>query len=293
MRKFLFSILVALLLSAPASAVNYFCCYIPGPILNSVSVPAVAAYSTRKLNSAFSGSPIRVQRNFDGNQQDIGFTAAGQLDTTALTAFCTSASSACFIIKWYDQSGNAIDANAGDAPLIAASAVPYTMNGFAATRFGVSGPSNNMQATLSISQPTTIVFAAKFNSLVANGHYTDGSTGSPRELIGVLGGPPPNTYALYAGSAASTGGTPNLLAHNYVGIFNGASSSLLVDGTAVVSGNPGTDGIGTLSIGASNGGGGAVSTDSWMGDFIVFNSVLSAGDQALIRASMQKQWGTP
>jgi hypothetical protein len=71
---------------------------------------AAAAYSLRKLRSAYTGSAIRVRRT-DLAESDIGFTSTGELDTTALLAFTgTGALNNGFVTTWYDQSGNAKNA---------------------------------------------------------------------------------------------------------------------------------------------------------------------------------------
>jgi hypothetical protein len=69
---------------------------------------AAAAYSLRLLDSTYTGDAIRVRRASDNTEQDIGFDGNGNLDTSALTTFCTGTN--CFIRTWYDQSGNANDA---------------------------------------------------------------------------------------------------------------------------------------------------------------------------------------
>jgi hypothetical protein len=65
---------------------------------------AAAAYSLRKLRTAYTGSAIRVRRSSDNTEQDIGFSGEN-LDTAALTSFCGSGDG--FVTTWYDQSGNA------------------------------------------------------------------------------------------------------------------------------------------------------------------------------------------
>jgi hypothetical protein len=65
---------------------------------------AAAAYSLRKLRAAYTGSAIRVRRSSDNTEQDIGFTALGNLDESALTSFCSGTNG--FVTTWYDQSGN-------------------------------------------------------------------------------------------------------------------------------------------------------------------------------------------
>jgi hypothetical protein len=65
---------------------------------------AVAAYSLRKLRTAYIGNAIRVRRSSDNTETDIGFTSSGNLDITTLSTFCGANSG--YISKWYDQSGN-------------------------------------------------------------------------------------------------------------------------------------------------------------------------------------------
>ena len=67
---------------------------------------AAAAYSLRKLRGAYTGSAIRV-RNGSNAEQNIGFTALGNLDTTALLSHCGSGNG--FVTTWYDQSGNGLN----------------------------------------------------------------------------------------------------------------------------------------------------------------------------------------
>jgi hypothetical protein len=76
-------------------------------LLNTYS-GAAAAYSLRLLDSTYTGDAIRVRRASDNTEQDIGFDGNGDLDTSALTTFCTGTNG--FVKTWYDQSGNAKDA---------------------------------------------------------------------------------------------------------------------------------------------------------------------------------------
>jgi hypothetical protein len=54
--------------------------------LDQLSVASTASYSLRKLRNAYTGSAIRVRRDLDNAEADIGFTGGGELDTTALMA---------------------------------------------------------------------------------------------------------------------------------------------------------------------------------------------------------------
>jgi hypothetical protein len=64
---------------------------------------AAAAYSLRKLRTAYTGNVIRVRRASDNTEQDIGFSGEN-LDTLSLTSFCSGTNG--FVTTWYDQSGN-------------------------------------------------------------------------------------------------------------------------------------------------------------------------------------------
>ncbi len=85
---------VGILTAAATSSFSFLLDQYPG---------ASAAYSLRKLRTAYTGSAIRVRRSSDNATTDIGFVA-NVLNTTALLTFCGAGSG--FITIWYDQSGN-------------------------------------------------------------------------------------------------------------------------------------------------------------------------------------------
>ena len=90
---------------------------------------AAAAYSVRLLKSDYTGSAIRVRRSSDNAEQNIGFTALGNLDTTSLTTFCSGTNG--FVTTWYDQSGsgnNATQTSASSQPQIVSSGSVINVN---------------------------------------------------------------------------------------------------------------------------------------------------------------------
>ena len=91
-----------------------------GKLLDSYSGASVA-YSLRKLSATYSGSAIRVRRSSDNAEQNIGFDAGGNLDTTSLLSFVGVVSG--FVTTWYDQSGNG-----NNAFQTASSAQPQIVN---------------------------------------------------------------------------------------------------------------------------------------------------------------------
>ena len=98
------------------------------PLLLNLFPGASAAYSLRKLDTAYAGSAIQVRRISDNATQNIGFVN-NVLDLTALTTFLGAGSGRVSI--WYDQSGNGrnlINATAIEQPLVYANG-PVIFNG--------------------------------------------------------------------------------------------------------------------------------------------------------------------
>ena len=75
------------------------------PLLDTYT-GAAAAYSLRKLRTAYTGDAVEVYNG--SSYADIGFSVFGELDTVALADHCGSNNG--FIRTWYDQSGNGNDA---------------------------------------------------------------------------------------------------------------------------------------------------------------------------------------
>ena len=96
---------------------------------------AAAAYSLRKLRTAYAGSAIRVRRSSDNSEQDIGFVD-NELDTASLLSFVGEGNG--FVCTWYDQggSGNDIAQSNGDfQPQIVLSGSLITKGGLVAVDF--------------------------------------------------------------------------------------------------------------------------------------------------------------
>lgn len=74
------------------------------PLLLDTYPNAAAAYSVRKLRTAYTGNCLRVRRSSDNAETDIGFNG-NDVDTAAITTFVGANNG--FVTSWYDQSGNA------------------------------------------------------------------------------------------------------------------------------------------------------------------------------------------
>jgi hypothetical protein len=91
----------------------------PSPVVLLLDTyPPLIAYSTRKLRTAYSGSAMRVRRETDNVEQDIGFVS-NELDTASLTSFLGSTTGS--VVKWYNQgtggtTSDMIQTSAGEQP---------------------------------------------------------------------------------------------------------------------------------------------------------------------------------
>src|SRR6056300_1058660 len=65
---------------------------------------AAAAYSLRLLDKQYSGDAIRVRRDSDDAEQDIGFDSNGDLDVAGISSFCGVSNG--YAVTWFDQSEN-------------------------------------------------------------------------------------------------------------------------------------------------------------------------------------------
>lgn len=64
----------------------------------------IAAYSTRRLLSSYTGALIRLRRSSDNAESDFTYDGAGDLDVATIAAWLGAATG--YIKTWYDQSGN-------------------------------------------------------------------------------------------------------------------------------------------------------------------------------------------
>jgi hypothetical protein len=122
---------------------------------------AAAAYSVRKLRSAYTGSAIRVRRSSDNTETNIGFTALGNLDESALTSFCSGTNG--FVTTWYDQSGNGYNAT----QTTAASQPQIVSSGSVITKAFIGGS----KPTISFTTSNALTFDDTIGKNVGNIFY--------------------------------------------------------------------------------------------------------------------------
>jgi len=210
---------------------------------------AAAGYSLRKLSNSYTGFAVKVQDNVGGATQDIGFNADGELDTVALLAY--AGSNDVFVETWYDQSGNGVNAtqpSSGLRPQIVSSgAVVVDTNGSPAMDF-IGTQALTSASITAIAQPSTAISVVD----------TTGTSGNPGYFYSLgltaVAGIQDNNIAMrmYAGSAFvnSTGGATNTQRLDF-SLFDGANSEIWFNGSSILTGNPGTNGISGIRIGGT------------------------------------------
>lgn len=240
---------------------------------------AAHGYSLRKLTSTYTGSAVRVRRDSDDTEQDIGFVD-GELDAAALTTFVGANNG--FVTKWYDQVGSedAVNAVTTSQPHIAITGTIPTMNSIYTIQFGIgsSTTAHLTAAGASRTQPHTQVVA--FETYSGSGSYyildnlAAGSSGRASMYFHNA------TYPqLYGGSvlsavldAGAVSGDTGLV----TGIYNGASSLLAYNG-ATTTGNAGSDNPSGLDIGLST----STSRSRKIAEVLIFDTDYSSGRVAL------------
>jgi len=149
---------------------------------------AAAAYSLRKLRSAYTGSAIRVRRT-DLAESDIGFTSTGALDTTALLAFTgTGALNNGFVTTWYDQSGNGRNATQSTAinqPQIVSSGSLLTKYGKPNLVFSTQFLSIGTQVVLQNNNSLFAAFNSSSTGSVGFINYMTNPSDDPEILLGI------------------------------------------------------------------------------------------------------------
>lgn len=238
---------------------------------------AAAAYSLRKLRTAYTGYCIEVRRSSDDTTQNIGFTSGGVLDESSLTTFCGAGDG--FVKTWYDQSGNSI--NVGQTttslqPQLVSGGTILKLNNKAGIYF-----TNHVLTNLSLgiyNQPNTYYIVCGINSGNTSSNTLIDGKGGNRNIINWNN----TTWRIFAGSFANDGtqaaGNQSLI----FALFNSSASILSYNNSESTNLNANTYPLGTcLYIGRY----GDSPLKGYMQELIFFNSDKSS-DRASIKTNI-------
>jgi len=230
---------------------------------------AAAAYSVRKLDKDYTGNCMRIRRDSDDAETDIGFDSSGDLDTSAISSH--GGSSACYVVTWYDQSGNsnnATQSTTANQPQIYNGSAVITENGKPALDFD-GGDSLRTSQLSTVAQPTTRIAVSHFDTVTTlnKGYIQDGHT-----LRQVVGDDPATQqdWRLYSGTLNDYTDTPAIdTQYLTFAVFNDTASNLTVNGSNLGNKSVGTQGFDGVTIGA-NAGSSSVFLDGAVQELIVY-----------------------
>lgn len=247
------------------------------PLLLDDYIGAAAAYSLRKLRTAYSGDAIIVRRSSDNTSQSIGFIN-NELDTTSLLSFVGSSNG--FVTTWFDQSGNnrnLTQTTATDQPRIVNAGVLETLNGKPSLyNYGTttsSGKKMTVSFGVTLSQPNTMFNLGSSNFVTGGGYVMDGVAVGNRHIISAL-----SSTQLYmnAGSSLTLNYSPNSNTQRLLyNRFNTTSSSIAVNNGTATNGNAGTQPLTGIIINASYTGSNS-STLNHQQELIIWNADKSS-----------------
>ena len=196
---------------------------------------------------------MRIRRDSDDSETDIGFNGSGDLDTSAIATHCGSSNGYC--VTWMDQSGNGNDAEQstnGSQPQIYDGSAVITYNGKPSLEFDGSNDRLRTSQLSTVAQPTTRIGVSRFDNVgTLSGYLQDGHT--LRQVVGCdahvtarwrLFSGTVNDYTEYAAIDTQ---------YLSFGIFDNASTNLSVNGSNLGNKSVGTQGFDGVTIGASAG----------------------------------------
>ena len=190
------------------------------------------------------------------------------------------------VAQWDDVSGNARHATQATA-----AARPTFRKSSGGTWVSFDGVDDYL-ATASwtdLSQPNDIFFVGAASNYSGSSIFLDGLDASHEHSVVLYASGP--SWRLDGGTLLS-GGTPSPSPHVFHAHFDGASSTLRVDGVQVIAGNAGTESINGLILGGYHGLNG-LWLNGLLGEVLLYSATLSTTDRDAVEAYLAAKWGTP
>jgi hypothetical protein len=260
----------------------------PGDIVSG----ALAWHGLRCYSTSYTGNIADIWDAATGSTTEtvLGCNAGGTIVVKSGSALATTCASGCNVKTLYDQSGGNNCSGACDITEATNSSRPtFTQNcigslpclTFAAASLNALKSANSLSSQ---SQPYTIsgVLERTASFTTQMSVYGDASCNQ------IFFTSTANTVGMFAQSSVVSATATDSANHAGQFVFNGASSSIDVDGTTTSSLNPGTSAIGgaQLWMGAGCGGttGNIYEAGLWSGAF-------SSGQQTSMNTNQHSYWG--
>ena len=260
-------------------------------ILDSLTASAVAAYSIRKLRTAYSGNVVKIRRSSDNNEVDVAFdtneTISGSSAVSpttwgsTLSAFAdlTGTPIDCFVTTKYDQTTggyNATQSTATNQPqIVDSSGLRVDANGNVKLTYSTDQLQTSSGGTWT--QPNTISTVAQWSSTTStNSKLFDGETTNRNMVLNNN-----NTLSMFAGIVVNVG-TTSTNQNIRTFLYDGSSSKYWENGTQIgTTYNAGSGSLTGITLGAAYN-----RTDQGMvGDIqelIIFNSDIGSTDRTTL-----------
>lgn len=191
------------------------------------------------------------------------------------------------VSQWDDKSGNTRHTTQGTAGRKPTTGTA-TIGGRNVLVF--DGGDVLLTPTLTLAQPVTIYVVARLtNTGVGNGQMI-GNTGNSPTIY--AGNAITNYWRLYAGKDVPSAVVTDSTAHQFTAIFNGVSSFLYLDGTAILSNvNPGTPGWSSKAIPIGAGPTASVGWPGEVAEVLIYDTALGTTDRQAIESYLATKWG--
>jgi hypothetical protein len=234
----------------------------------------------------YTGSAIRLSRDFDLAQTDIGFDSSGNLDTTALSLFVLGNNAR--VVTWYDQSGNARNATTTSPPFIVLNGTIYTLNGKPSVYYDNTNQyliTSNFATP--IAQPISTYTVSKVVDININSSviYDSSTTTGFALLHGGNSESAPLNLSLGINSGTSIGIESTVVATKLVSVlYNTTNTNVFVNGVQKVTNqNVGSNSLGGITIGNLRPLGfyNVYSFYGWISELVFYPSLQTANNTAI------------
>lgn len=241
------------------------------------------AYGFRRLRTAYAGSALRIRRASDNLEADIGFVG-NDFNIAAATAHC--AATTCAVRWWYDQSGNARDlGQPSSSPTFQPLLIFNCQGSLPCIR--TNDPLQGLVTTANVTPATgTVTLNAVGTKVSGTGGCffirQNGTTGNR-----LAGQSAAQNWSANGGTSGSiVAAAPYAAWHSGTAVMNGASSSLVIDGTTTA----GTT-VGSVTAGPAGMGSPGASTVCDQGEAVTWdNYVTTPAEIAALTSNQQQYW---
>jgi hypothetical protein len=223
---------------------------------------------------------MRIRRDSDDSETDIGFDSSGDLDTAAIASHCGSASG--YVVTWFDQSGNSANVTQSGSvyqPQIYNGTAVITENGkpalyFNHNKLGISSVSWGATRTIfSVFEPVAFdAFDPVFGTRDGSGNFA--------ALVGTTGNYKMQQHASGQFTNVDTGIAITTDQQLIYTLFDGTGSEIGKDASTAVS-------VTLKTASAENHSLNSRGTDQGDGEFYIQEHIIYTSDQSSNRTGIE------